>query len=150
LKIPENRLRAHAKKSSHFRRRCTPSDAIARTWEYSTYASRFGALSDGRRNTPFCEHIFARTLKEIPKPSIPESTNHNDVHTGPKGTTTTGPPHKGALIMDKKKEIVFFDDLGFGWLMDAEAIQKIREKESSQQILIQRSLAELFGRNKSA
>jgi len=52
--------------------------------------------------------------------------------------------------MVKKKEIVYFDDLGFGWLMDAETVRKIREKESTEQILIQRSLAELFGRNKSA
>lgn len=46
--------------------------------------------------------------------------------------------------MDKKKEIVFFDDLGFGWLLDTEALRKMREKKSIQQILIQRSLADLL------
>ena len=46
--------------------------------------------------------------------------------------------------MEKKKEIVFFDDLGFGWLVDAEALRKIRDRESIQQILIQRSLADLL------
>jgi hypothetical protein len=53
-------------------------------------------------------------------------------------------PFKGALAMDKKKEIVFFDDLGFGWLLDAEPLRKMREKESIQQVLIQRSLADLL------
>ena len=48
--------------------------------------------------------------------------------------------------MDKNKEIVFFDDLGFGWLLDAEALRKMREKESIQQVLIQRSLADLLRR----
>lgn len=46
--------------------------------------------------------------------------------------------------MDKKMNIVFFDDLGFGWLLDADSLRKIREKESIEQLLIQRSLAELF------
>lgn len=46
--------------------------------------------------------------------------------------------------MEKKKEIVFFDDLGFGWLLDADPLREIREKESIEDTLIQRSLAELF------
>ncbi len=46
--------------------------------------------------------------------------------------------------MDKKKEIVFFDELGFGWLVDVETLRKMRDKESIQQILIQRSLADLL------
>lgn len=46
--------------------------------------------------------------------------------------------------MGKKKEIVFFDELGFGWLLDAETLRKIREKESFEQVMIQQSLAELF------
>ncbi len=46
--------------------------------------------------------------------------------------------------MEKKKEIVFFDDLGFGWLVDAETLRKMRDKESIEQILIQRSLADLL------
>ena len=50
--------------------------------------------------------------------------------------------------MAKKMEIVFFDDLGFGWLMDAENIEQLREKQTIQQILIQRSLAELFRKTK--
>lgn len=50
--------------------------------------------------------------------------------------------------MDKKKEIVFFEDLGFGWLFDDAPIRKIREKESIEDVLIQRSLAELFRKRK--
>jgi len=46
--------------------------------------------------------------------------------------------------MDKKQEIVFFDGLGFGWLLDAEPLQKMRDRESIQQIMIQRSLADLL------
>jgi len=46
--------------------------------------------------------------------------------------------------MDKKKEIVFFDELGFGWLVDVETLRRMRDKESIQQILIQRSLADLL------
>ena len=46
--------------------------------------------------------------------------------------------------MDKKKEIVFFDDLGFGWLVDRETLRKMHDKASIEQILIQRSLADLL------
>ena len=50
--------------------------------------------------------------------------------------------------MDKQQEIVFFDDLGFGWLLDADMLRKIEEKQSTEQILIQRSLAELLRNRK--
>jgi len=46
--------------------------------------------------------------------------------------------------MNKNKEIVFFDDLGFGWMLDADQLRRIREKETIEQILIQRSLADLL------
>ncbi len=46
--------------------------------------------------------------------------------------------------MDIKMEFVFFDDLGFGWLVDADTLQKMRDKESIQQIMIQQSLADLL------
>ncbi len=46
--------------------------------------------------------------------------------------------------MENKKEIVFFEELGFGWLFEGDPIRKIRERDSIEQILIQRSLAELF------
>lgn len=46
--------------------------------------------------------------------------------------------------METENEIVFFDKLGFGWLLDADSVSKLREKESIEKILVQRSLAELF------
>ena len=50
--------------------------------------------------------------------------------------------------MDNKKGIIFFDELGFGWLMDVDTLRKIREKEFTAQILIQQSLAELLRKRK--
>ena len=50
--------------------------------------------------------------------------------------------------MDKKKEIVFFEELGFGWLLDADSLKKSHEKESIEQELIQLSLLELFRKRK--
>ena len=46
--------------------------------------------------------------------------------------------------MDKKEEVVYFDELGFGWMLDAEILKKIRDRQAMEQIMIQRSLAELF------
>jgi hypothetical protein len=46
--------------------------------------------------------------------------------------------------MSKRNEIVYFDELGFGWLLDRDMLDKIREKRAIEQIMIQRSLAELF------
>ena len=50
--------------------------------------------------------------------------------------------------MDNKDEIVYFDELGFGWLLDAETLKKIRDRQAMEQIMIQRSLAELFRNRK--
>jgi hypothetical protein len=50
--------------------------------------------------------------------------------------------------MYNNMNIVFFDDLGFGWLIDADTLRRIRERESIEQLLIQRSLAELLRRRK--
>ena len=50
--------------------------------------------------------------------------------------------------MDKKQEIAYFEELGFGWLLDAEILRKIRDRQAMEQIMIQRSLAELFRNRK--
>ena len=55
---------------------------------------------------------------------------------------------KGEHCMARKMEIVFFDDLGFGWVMDAAEIEHIREKQTIEQILIRRSLAELLRKSR--
>ncbi len=46
--------------------------------------------------------------------------------------------------MNKQAEIIYFEELGFGWLFDAAMLKKIRDRQTMEQILIQRSLAELF------
>ena len=50
--------------------------------------------------------------------------------------------------MDKKEEIIYFDELGFGWMLDADSLKKIRDRQAMEQIMIQRSLAELFRNRK--
>ena len=50
--------------------------------------------------------------------------------------------------MAKEMEIVFFGDLGFGWLIESEQVERIRDKETIEQILIRHSLAELFRKTK--
>lgn len=46
--------------------------------------------------------------------------------------------------MERKLEIVFFDELGFGWLIDAACIERIRGKAALEKVLIRHSLSELF------
>lgn len=46
--------------------------------------------------------------------------------------------------MAKKKEIVFFDELGFGWLVDEEQLRRIRDKEAIEEILFKHTLSELL------
>jgi len=50
--------------------------------------------------------------------------------------------------MNKKEEIVYFDELGFGWMLDADSLKKILDRQAMEQIMIQRSLAELFRNRK--
>jgi hypothetical protein len=57
-------------------------------------------------------------------------------------------PEKGGFVVANKMEIVFFDELGFGWLMETEKLERIRDRDAIEQSLIKRSLAELFRRHK--
>ena len=50
--------------------------------------------------------------------------------------------------MDNNEEIAYFEELGFGWLLDADSLNKIRDRQAMEQIMIQRSLAELFRNRK--
>jgi hypothetical protein len=50
--------------------------------------------------------------------------------------------------MAKKMEIVFFDDLGFGWLVEAEQLRRIRDKEAIEEILFKHTLSELLRKGK--
>ena len=50
--------------------------------------------------------------------------------------------------MSKKKEIIFFDDLGFGWLVDEEQLRRIRDKDAIEEILFKHTLSELLRKGK--
>ena len=51
--------------------------------------------------------------------------------------------------MAKKKEIVFFDDLGFGWLVDEDQVRRIRDKEAIEQIVFKHTLSELLRKDET-
>ena len=46
--------------------------------------------------------------------------------------------------MAKKMEIVFFDDLGFGWLMEEKQIRRLRDRKAIEEILFKHTLSELL------
>lgn len=50
--------------------------------------------------------------------------------------------------MKEKMEIVFFDDLGFGWLLEEAQVRRIRDKEAIEQILFKHTLSELLRKGK--
>ena len=50
--------------------------------------------------------------------------------------------------MSQKMEIVFFDDLGFGWLIEEEQAKRMRDKEAIEQILFKHTLSELLRKGK--
>ena len=50
--------------------------------------------------------------------------------------------------MAKKMEIVFFDDLGFGWLIEEKQLRRIRDKEAIEEILFKHTLSELLRKDK--
>ena len=45
-------------------------------------------------------------------------------------------------------EIVFFDDLGFGWLIEADQVRRLRDREAIEQILFKHTLSELLRKGK--
>ena len=57
-------LRAHAKITSHFGRRCIPPVSVAKPRNMFIFLC-FRALTAGRRNTQICEVISARTLSPV-------------------------------------------------------------------------------------
>lgn len=42
------------------------------------------------------------------------------------------------------KEIIFFDDLGYGWVVDKAIIKKIRNQEEKDRQIIEKTLVELL------
>lgn len=43
-----------------------------------------------------------------------------------------------------RKEIIFFDELGFGWIVDKAIIKKIHENTVNDELIVQKTLAELL------
>ncbi len=46
----------------------------------------------------------------------------------------------------KKNEIIFFDELGFGWVVDQIIIKMIHASCNSKDIIVEKSLADLLRR----
>ncbi len=45
-----------------------------------------------------------------------------------------------------QKEIIFFDELGFGWVVDKSIINLIHARNKSSDIIIEKTLADLLRR----
>jgi len=43
-------------------------------------------------------------------------------------------------------EIIFFDELGFGWVVDKAIIQMIHTNSSREEVIVERTLADLLRR----
>lgn len=43
-----------------------------------------------------------------------------------------------------RKEIIFFDELGFGWIVDKAVIHQIHNGNSDQDIMVEKTLADLL------
>lgn len=45
-----------------------------------------------------------------------------------------------------KKEIIFFDEIGFGWVVDKQIIQLIHERSGNKEVIVEKTLADLLRR----
>lgn len=45
-----------------------------------------------------------------------------------------------------KKEIIFFDELGFGWVVDKSVIQMIHDRSTNKEVIAEKTLADLLRR----
>lgn len=43
-----------------------------------------------------------------------------------------------------RKEIIFFDELGFGWVVDNSIIKKIHSSNQNEDTIVQKTLADLL------
>jgi len=46
----------------------------------------------------------------------------------------------------KKREIIFFDELGFGWVVDKATIQMIHDNSADKEVIVEKTLADLLRR----
>jgi hypothetical protein len=59
--------------------------------------------------------------------------------------TSTSTLAQGGKRMNRK-EIIFFDELGFGWIVDKAVIKKIHENTANEKLIVEKTLAELLRR----
>lgn len=45
-----------------------------------------------------------------------------------------------------KKEIIFFDELGYGWVVDKTIIQMINDRNVNKEVIVEKTLADLLRR----
>ena len=43
-----------------------------------------------------------------------------------------------------RKEIIFFDELGFGWVVDQSIIKKIHASNQNEDVMVEKTLADLL------
>ena len=43
-----------------------------------------------------------------------------------------------------RKEIIFFDELGFGWVVDRSIIKKIHADNHNEDVMVEKTLADLL------
>jgi hypothetical protein len=51
---------------------------------------------------------------------------------------------KGGYSHMNRKEIIFFDELGFGWIVDKSLIKKIHNDSQNEEAIIEKTLADLL------
>lgn len=44
----------------------------------------------------------------------------------------------------KRKEIIFFDELGFGWVVDKSIVKKLHASVEEDEIIVEKTLADLL------
>jgi hypothetical protein len=50
----------------------------------------------------------------------------------------------GTTAAMEKNEIIFFDELGFGWVVDRAFIRKIHANCKDQEVMVEKTLADLL------
>jgi hypothetical protein len=51
-------------------------------------------------------------------------------------------------VMMNNKEIIFFDELGFGWVVDKDTIKKLHAASIKDELIVEKTLADLLKRGK--
>jgi hypothetical protein len=52
---------------------------------------------------------------------------------------------QGGYADMNRKEIIFFDELGFGWIVDKTVIQQLHNQKNNEDLIVEKTLADLLG-----